>query len=227
MTWIFTYIRSRMEVFNIEQKRADKVRAFSEYHFSNFSSILAMDVHCVASTCHIIIMEHFWGPEVARLDRKWTENGQKMDQKRTKMTDNDYYWSKGQVIVWKLESDELTGSPGQYFGVSSGGCRAPRWPYVDLFQYVSVEPGITPIICQMYHCLYPLLGRKMGHVTPLIPDKHPEYLKWYHVTIWPPLKKFACPPMTIKRWTHYYHKTHISMDLYLIHTQCGISPWKH
>ena len=80
-----------MEVFNIEQKRADKVRAFSEYHFSNFSSILAMDVHCVASTCHIIIMEHFGGPEVARLDRKWTENGQKMDQKRTKMTDNDYY----------------------------------------------------------------------------------------------------------------------------------------
>ena len=64
-----------MEVFNIEQKRADKVRAFSEYHFSNFSSILAMDVHSLASTCHIIIIKHILGPEVDRIEPEMGTKG--------------------------------------------------------------------------------------------------------------------------------------------------------
>ena len=76
MTWIFTYIRSRMVLFNIVQKRADEIRAFFRILF--FQLLLYSCYGCALFGFHMPyeLWSIFWDRKWTELDRKWAQKGQ-------------------------------------------------------------------------------------------------------------------------------------------------------
>ena len=86
-------------LFNIEQKQVDKVRAF--FRISFFPLLLYSCYGCALFGFHMPYNNYgaFFGTGSGQ---NWTGNGhkrdregQKMDQKWTELTDNDYYCKKG------------------------------------------------------------------------------------------------------------------------------------
>ena len=88
-----------------------------------------MDVHSLASTCHIIIIKHILGPEVDRIEPEMGTKGTEKDRKWTRnrpkwliMTSID---QKGNFLCKNLSLMDpwVVQVMIKNFGVSSGGCR--------------------------------------------------------------------------------------------------------
>ena len=77
MTWIFTYIRSRRVLFNIVEKRADKVRAF--FRISFFQFLLYSWYGCALFGFHMPYHNYkaYFGTGSGQ---NWTGNGHKRDR---------------------------------------------------------------------------------------------------------------------------------------------------